>query len=173
MKNLPQKIRSRKLSSRVDLTAMVSVSFLLIIFFMVVGELSKPKSMDLNMPERHCDDGVIRCFGTASERTLTVLLDKNNEIITYRSLFFPSSEKPKKLAYGKNGIRKELEIQKKKILDYYSDSRKSLIVIIKPSTSSNFKNLVDILDEMAIAGIGTYAVVDNFSEEETNLLASN
>ncbi|AOC96737.1 hypothetical protein BB050_03655 [Flavobacterium anhuiense] len=27
MKNLPQKVRSRKLNSRVDLTAMVSVSF--------------------------------------------------------------------------------------------------------------------------------------------------
>ncbi|MBE8724820.1 ExbD/TolR family protein [Flavobacterium hungaricum] len=172
MKNLPQKVRSRKLSSRVDLTAMVSVSFLLIIFFMVVGELAKPKIMDLSMPERHCDDGVISCFGTASERTLTVLLDKNNEIITYENLFFPSLEKPKKLAYGKNGIRKELEIQKKKILDYYGDSRKSLFVIIKPSTASNFKNLVDILDEMAIAGIGTYAIVNEFSPEETKLLAA-
>jgi biopolymer transport protein ExbD len=75
MQNLPKKVRSRKLNSRVDLTAMVSVSFLLIIFFMVVGELSKPKVLDLRMPERHCDDGVIRCFGTASEeRTLTVLV---------------------------------------------------------------------------------------------------
>jgi hypothetical protein len=99
-------------------------------------------------------------------------LDKNNKIITYPSLFFPSLEKPKKLAYGKNGIRKELEIQKKRVLDYYGDSRKSLIVIIKPSVASNFKNLVDILDEMAISRIDNYVVVDEFSSEEKKLLAS-
>jgi biopolymer transport protein ExbD len=43
MQNLPKKVRSKKLNARVDLTAMVSISFLLIIFFMVVGELAKPK----------------------------------------------------------------------------------------------------------------------------------
>ena len=52
MENLPKKVRSKKLSSRVDLTAMVSVSFLLIIFFMVVGELSKPKTLALSLPDR-------------------------------------------------------------------------------------------------------------------------
>lgn len=55
MKNLPKKIRSKKLSSRVDLTAMVSVSFLLIIFFMLVGELSKPKFLNLSSGTDCCD----------------------------------------------------------------------------------------------------------------------
>lgn len=60
MGNLPKKVRSKKLSTRVDLTAMVSVSFLLIIFFMVAAELRKPKLMEYDFsnggcgPERGC-----------------------------------------------------------------------------------------------------------------------
>ena len=50
---------------------------------------------------------------------------------------------------------------------------RGITVIIKPSKKSNFKNLVDILDEMAIAKIETYAIVNEFSPEETKLLASN
>ncbi len=77
MENLPKKVRSKKLNSRVDLTAMVSVSFLLIIFFMLVGELAKPKSMDLSLPEKYIDEEwnhVIVCGGGGYERTITVLL---------------------------------------------------------------------------------------------------
>lgn len=74
MKSLPQKIRSKKLSSRVDLTAMVSVSFLLIIFFMLVGELSKPKVMDLNLPDNDCDDCLPGCVDVT--RIYTIILDK-------------------------------------------------------------------------------------------------
>ncbi|WP_370528450.1 ExbD/TolR family protein [Flavobacterium sp. CLA17] len=51
MQNLPKKVRSKKLNTRVDFTAMVSVSFLLIIFFMVTIELSKPKGIDLSLPD--------------------------------------------------------------------------------------------------------------------------
>jgi len=47
------------------------------------------------------------------------------------------------------------------------------IVIIKPSKKSNFKNLVDILDEIAIAKIEAYVIVNDFTPEESKLLTSN
>jgi hypothetical protein len=46
-----------------------------------------------------------------------------------------------------------------------------MVVIIKPSKKSNFKNLVDILDEMAIADISAYVIVNDFTPEESKLLA--
>ena len=46
------------------------------------------------------------------------------------------------------------------------------IVIIKPSKKSNYKNLVDILDEMAIADIQTYVIVNDYTPDETKLLAA-
>lgn len=57
--NSLNKPRSKKLRPRIDLTAMVNISFLLIIFYMVSVELSKPKSMSLGLPDTGCDDGFI------------------------------------------------------------------------------------------------------------------
>ncbi|WP_370528449.1 hypothetical protein [Flavobacterium sp. CLA17] len=55
---------------------------------------------------------------------------------------------------------------------YKGRSGRGAIVIIKPSNKCNFKNLIDILDEMAIAKIDTYTIVNEFSPEESKLLAS-
>lgn len=175
MQNLPKKVRSKKLSSRVDLTAMVSVSFLLIIFFMLVGELSKPKVMEYDFGNRGGCGLIGECNMPNENRNMTILLDDNNKIITYSGLIFAPIEAPKEVEYGKNGIREELFKRNKMVLDYSAQlgkPGKGVQVIIKPSKKSNFKNLVEILDEMAIAKIDTYAIVNEFTPEETKLLAS-
>ncbi len=173
MKNLPQKVRSRKLNSRVDLTAMVSVSFLLIIFFMVVGELSKPKIMDLSLPEKDVCRWENVCI--KGNRLYTILLDKNDRIVAYSGALENPIEKPKEINFGKNGIRKEIFRKKKEISDLmasFGKPKSGMIIIIKPSSKSNFKNLVEILDEMKIANIQNFAIVDEFSKEESKLIAS-
>ncbi|MET3028889.1 biopolymer transporter ExbD [Flavobacterium sp. UW10123] len=175
MKNLPQKVRSRKLSSKVDLTAMVSVSFLLIIFFMVVGELSKPKEMKYDTGRnRGCCDCPARHDG--ENRSITVILGENNKLIYYIGGISSPIKKPKSVTYGKNGIRKELTARIESLKSYAPNSNKlkrDLVVIIKPSKKSNYGNLVDILDEMKITGITSYFIVPEFTPEESKLLASN
>jgi len=175
MENLPKKVRSKKLSTRVDLTAMVSISFLLIIFFMVTIELAKPKIMEYGRPD--CDDcgEIYGCNMHDENRTMTVLLDDNNKIITYSGLLFVPIDAPKKVPYGKNGIRKQLLERNTKVLEYSAQRGKpgkGLTVIIKPSKNCNYGNLVDILDEMKITGINNYAIVDYYTPEESKLLAS-
>lgn len=167
------KPRSKKLNAKVDLTAMISISFLLIIFFMVTIELAKPKSMSFGLPER-C--GEITCgisCGPRPDRVITILLDDNNKIITYQGLLEYPDDKPKTLSYGIEGIRKELQTKNKIITEQIGDLERGAIVIIKPSKNSNFGNLVSILDEMAITNIQTYAIVNDISAEENNLLAMN
>nr|WP_315239223.1 biopolymer transporter ExbD [uncultured Flavobacterium sp.] len=165
-----KKVRSRKLNTRVDLTAMVSISFLLIIFFMVVGELSKPKIMDLSLPgERGC--GSAGCID--GNRLYTLLLDDDDKIVTYLGFLDDPIQNPKNFSYGKNGIRKELVTKTKQIKEYTGDPDRGIIVIIKPTKKSNYGNLVGILDEMAISKIDTYVIVNDFTPEETKLLAAN
>ncbi|MBB4804070.1 biopolymer transport protein ExbD [Flavobacterium nitrogenifigens] len=173
MKNLPQKVRSKKLHTRVDLTAMVSISFLLIIFFMVVGELSKSKVMDLDLPDKYCNDCNPGCID--ENRLYTILLDKDDRIITYSGLLEYPVHLPKKTGFGKNRIRKELFENNNRVIEYSTaigKPKNGAIVIIKPSKNSNFKNLVDILDEMKIAKIDTYSIVPEFTAEESKLLAA-
>lgn len=170
-----KKVRSKKLSTKVDLTAMVSVSFLLIIFFMVTKELSRPNGMSLGLPEKDpIWNGVISCGFGSDNRVLTILLDKNDKMIVYSGLLGYPLESPKQVNYGKEGIRKELFNKNKAVQEYaakYGRPNRGAIVIIKPSKKCNYKNLVDILDEMAIADINTYVILNEFTSEETKLLA--
>lgn len=170
---IPPKIRSRKLGIRVDLTAMVSLSFLLIIFFMVTIELSKPKIMNLGLP----DYGYISCYERSycidENRIMTLLLDDNNEVVSYTGIIESPIHPPKSFTYSKNGIGKEIFNKNQLVLEYSAQKGlqgRGMTVIIKPSKKCNFKNLVDILDEMAINKIQTYSVLNTFTPEEQKLL---
>ena len=163
------KVRSKKLSSSVDLTAMVDLAFLLITFFMLTTSLSKPQSMDLGMPDK--DEEVPKDIKIDEHRTMTVLLGSDNKLKYYMGIMGDPMA-PTTIAYGKDGLRKELIKRKAEVLQYSTGRGKpdqGLIVIIKPSKKSNYRNLVDILDEMAIADVPTYAIVDILPEEVTLL----
>ncbi|HUH50552.1 MAG TPA: biopolymer transporter ExbD [Flavobacterium sp.] len=160
-----KKGRSKKPTPAVDLTAMVDLAFLLITFFMLTTTLSKPQSMDLAMPDK---DEVIdednKPAETPAWRTLTIVLGEDDKVVHYiGSLENPQpGGEPTITAYGKNGIRQVI-LSKAKSVE--SDPRRKkadegLVVIIKPSEKANYKNFVDILDEMAITQEKRYAVVD-------------
>ena len=162
------KVRSKKQNSKVDLTAMVDLAFLLITFFMLTTSLSKPQSMDLGLPDKEEKDKPEDIVKTDQRRTMTLILGDNDKIKWYHGLLEApeTNGKPTDAVYGKDGIRKELLKRVKSVPEVVGDPKKGLIVIIKPTKKSTYKNLVDILDEMAICGVPVYAIVNDFSPEE-------
>ena len=163
-----KKVRSKKQNPSVDLTAMVDLAFLLITFFILTTTLSKPQSMDLAMPdkEERVDE---KQTETPAWRTLTIVLGDDNKVVWYGGdLENPNpGEEPAVTGYGKNGIRQVILDKSKAVL---SDSRRrkedeTLVILIKPSNKSNYKNFVDILDEMAITQEKRYAVMDMTDED--------
>ncbi|SNR69436.1 biopolymer transporter ExbD [Flavobacterium sp. ov086] len=167
------KVRSKKQNSKVDLTAMVDLAFLLITFFMLTTSLSKPQSMDLSLPDKEPDSTKTIDTKVDENRTMTVILGENNKLTYYMGLLATPIAGPKDITYGKDGIRRELLKRKKSVLEYSAAKGKpknGIIVIIKPTKKSNYRNLVDILDEMAITGVETYAIVPEFSPEENKLI---
>ena len=170
-----KKVRSKKQNSKVDLTAMVDLAFLLITFFMLTTTLSKPKAMELGLPDKDDPNEKNQDIKVDENRTMTILLGDNNKIVRYVGLLATpvAGGTPKEFTYGKEGIRKELISRKASVLAYSTaigKPKNGMIVIIKPSKKSNYRNLIDVLDEMGIVEVPTYAIVNEFSPEETKLL---
>lgn len=152
-----KKVRSKKTATRVDLTAMVDLAFLLITFFMLTTTLSKPQAMDIAMPDK--DDKKQDQLDVAASRTMTVLLGKDDKLEWYMGE--PGKSAPTIDNYGKNGIRKALIDNAKMVREKNgTDPKRGLVVLVKPSDASNYKNLVDIMDELNIANIQIMAIVD-------------
>jgi biopolymer transport protein ExbD len=171
-----KKVRSKKQNSKVDLTAMVDLAFLLITFFMLTTTLSKPQSMNLGLPDKDDDQKKTPPVKVDENRTMTILMGENNHVKIWRGFLASPKLAPKSVEYGKDGLRKDLLKQKQEVLAYSTAKGhpdQGMIVIIKPSKKSNYRNLVDVLDEMAIVGVPTYAIVNEFTPEEVKLLGDS
>lgn len=169
------KSKTKKLTSMIDFSALVSLSFLLIMFYMLTSAMSKPQTMDLSLPGDYgCIDYGSICCGSGCERTITILLGANNKIVFYQGILSTPIFEPKFVGYGKFGIRKEILLRKTQI-DKFEVERglknaNNMIVIIKPSKQCSYKNLVDILDEMAIIGVNSYTIVNDITPEEKKFM---
>jgi biopolymer transport protein ExbD len=152
------KVRSKKSNPGVDLTAMVDLAFLLITFFMLTTTLSKPQSMPLAMPDKSdVDPGPTKI---PEKRMMTILIGKDSKLLWYMGKFETPIIAPTEAAYGKNSIRKDI-LKNTAIAKANADKPdEGLIVNIKASDVASYKNLVDILDEMAINHVQLYAIGD-------------
>ena len=157
------KVRSKKQSTRVDLTAMVDLAFLLITFFMLTTTLAKPQAMDMVMPDE--DEKQDQKLEVADDRTMTILLGSNNQIEWYMGTVDNPST-PTVVGYGKNGIRTAILDKMKEVK---AKTGKDLFVIIKPSDKSSYQNVVDIFDEINIINVKQRALAD-ISADEISLL---
>ncbi|TAG11861.1 MAG: biopolymer transporter ExbD [Sphingobacteriia bacterium] len=151
--------KGKKLSTRVDLTPMVDLGFLLITFFIFTTTMSQPTAMMLFLPK---DADKPEDQNKAKESgVITILLGKDNNVFYYEGQLKVDGSNFKSSSFKE--IRTVL-IDKKR-----NTSEKDLVVILKPSSECNYKNVIDILDEMAINVLKRYALVD-ISEGEEQLV---
>jgi biopolymer transport protein ExbD len=179
-----KKIKPKKMSTRVDFTPMVDLGFLLITFFMLTTTLIKPQTMEIAMPSKDKVSEEEQTKVKAS-RAVTIILGKNNKVFYYEgtrvndvdpavttSDFSPEGIRKFLLTKNYDIMVKVLELKAKKDAEKISEEefqkektsiisdKSAPIVIIKPNNDCSYRNLIDILDEMAICNIGRYAIVD-------------
>jgi biopolymer transport protein ExbD len=155
--------RMLKHKIKIDMTPMVDLGFLLISFFVITTELSRPKAMNLYMPV----DGPPT--STAASKTVTFLTGAGNKLYYYYGEEKDAGIRNPVIQtfWDENtGVGKIIS-EKQLLLDNTNEGRNEMVVIIKPGKESTYKNVVDLLDEMTIHGVTRYAVVkpgDNDSQ---------
>src|SRR3954470_21323321 len=77
--------KGKKLSTRIDLTPMVDLGFLLITFFMFTTTLAKPKTMEINMPNKEKIDEKDQTKVKEST-AMTILLSKEHRVYYYEGI---------------------------------------------------------------------------------------
>lgn len=169
--------KGKKLSTRIDLTPMVDLGFLLITFFMYTTTLAKPKTMQINMPYK--DPQIKDSTKIKNSTALTILLSKNHRVYYYEGIGDDPTNPPKVEVTGfkaKGGIRDEI-ISKIKAVNTLKQqgvltAKDEATVLIKPDSTSTYSDLVNILDEMNINDVKTYAIVDISPVDQGFILAT-
>ena len=179
-----KKSKQKKFSIRVDFTPMVDMNMLLITFFMLCTSMSKPQTMEISMPRKDLLNEQEQNKVKAS-KAMTILLGKEGKVYYYMGE--PDYENPdmvQETDFSPNGLRaillgrnqivmqkirelkqkkENLEITNEEYLKESAEIRKekdSPVILIKATDFANYKNLIDVLDEMQICNIGRYAIMD-------------
>ena len=159
----PGKRRAKKMSTRIDMTPMVDLAFLLLTFFMLTTTFARPYTMELNMPVKSREPTKVK----ASE-SLTILLGKNHRVHYFNGLNVGQAGPPAALQttnFGPDGIRRVLQARQRQ-------QPGRLVVLIKATPEAKYQDMVDILDEMNSSHQQKYALV-KITQDDLNLLKNN
>ena len=183
--------KAKKLSTRVDMTPMVDLGFLLITFFIFTTTMSTPSTMGLIMTKDEKDPKDLT--EVKQSGALTILLGKGDQIYYYMGQLESNGSNFKSTNF--KDIRKIIQDKKKEVISNYYPSPlddkivqkakaagdrdwqnaakdKDFVVVIKPNEEATYKNSVDILDEMAINEVKRFALVDITPDENMLIKAT-
>ena len=157
---------NKKQVLRIDMTPMVDLGFLLITFFVFTTTMSTPKATDLFMPK----EDLTHPQPLHNSLALSLLLDDNNKVYYYNGDFKEAANANKifETNYSTYGGIGKIIRQKQKDIDAsgkFADGKKGLMLLIKPTAGSVYKNVIDALDEAVINDVRKYAIVEPASEE--------
>ena len=154
--------KAKKQSTRVDLTPMVDLGFLLITFFVFTTTMSQPTAMNMNEPK----DDPLNELKVKNSGAMTLLLGKNDQVYYYFGELSATEASTQFKSSNFKEIRKII-LDKKKATPIGD-----LMYIIKSDKEATFKNAINILDEMTINAVppGHYAEVD-MSDTEAQLIS--
>jgi len=188
------KKKAKKHGTHIDMTPMVDLACLLLTFFMLTTAFNKPKVMEIILPEKPKENE--KPPELDKSRALNILLIDHDKILWYDGLADPNKTLPvlTQTDFSKEGIRKVL-LQRNKALyakvdrinkdviegklkitrdtlesrtkRMYKEDKSGPIVLIKAADGVKYRNIVDSIDEMAIANVARYTLVDINPVEKT------
>jgi biopolymer transport protein ExbD len=189
------KRRAKKHSTHIDMTPMVDLFCLLLTFFMLTSAFSKPKVMEIALPEKNIET---KGPEVPKEKVVNIILDENDKVYYYKGMIDPKKPIPTLVEsnYSDDGLRKMFLERNKLLYNQIEDFNKQVlsgkiniprdsikseikkmriadksgpIILIKATDKAKYGNVVDIIDELSIANIPRYSFSD-LSKDELKLL---
>ena len=140
----------RRLGVRIDMTPMVDVAFLLLIFFMVTTVFRTPQALEINLPP---DKDIQIEVMESKVLTLRVLDDGR--------------------VYYKRGTDPWARSEVANLATVFKayKGNKDLVVVIKIDREAKFSGMVDIIDDLDLAGLTRFSLATLQPQEKTEVQA--
>jgi biopolymer transport protein ExbD len=186
------KKRAKKQSTKIDMTPMVDLGFLLLTFFVLTSTFSKPKSMEISFPAP-VDPNIKQ---PEVKNGLNIILTKDHKIFYYKGQFNAAGNKEGKPAteltettFSSEGLHKLLldmnsyahdEIAKletktknkqladssfKRLAMEAKGDKRALTALIKTDDKATYKDVIDVVDELNVCMVGKYVIIDMSAPE--------
>ena len=140
----------RRVGVRIDMTPMVDVAFLLLIFFMVTTVFRTPQALEINLPP----DENIKIEIAESKVMSIFVLDQDN--VYWR-------RGGKTVPWAHTGVA-----NLSKVFALFRGN-KDLVVVIKIDREAKFNNMVKIIDELDLANLGRFSLATLSPEERAQV----
>ncbi|MEK7331105.1 MAG: biopolymer transporter ExbD [Candidatus Eisenbacteria bacterium] len=140
----------RRVGIRIDMTPMVDVAFLLLIFFMVTTVFRTPQALEINLPP-----------------------DKDVKIEIARSKVLSVFVRSDDRAYWKRGEDPwaHTDVPGLEAVLKPFKGNKDLVVLIKIDREAKFNNMVDIIDELDLANLTRFSLGTLTADEKKEIEA--
>lgn len=182
--------KAKRLSTRVDMTPMVDLGFLLITFFIFTTSMTTPSTMSLNMPKTKDVDSM----DVKASDALTLMIGRETkekrEVYYYMGKLEPNGSNFKTATF--KDIRQIIINKRKEVINRFEEDptdstcarakqyakisgdpewqnacrNKKFVVVIKPSNEASYSSIIDLLDEMAINGVKSFAIINLLPQEK-------
>jgi biopolymer transport protein ExbD len=146
--------KGSKRNINIDFAPMVDLGFLLITFFIFTTKMQESKAFELKMPA----DGV----DTEAKLSTTITLRmKEHGVIDYLEGNEETVLQSGTVSlYGKPSLRDQLIDKRRRIIQQHGTDS-NYTVLIQPALLTNYKEIVDVLDEMTINNIKQYVLLED------------
>jgi len=129
---------------RIDMTPMVDVAFLLLIFFMVTTVFRQPLAMEINMPDAGAQVKV------PEQNVLTLVIDQK-DALSWR--------------LGTNAMADVAWRDLTKLFQDEAGRNRDLIILVKIHRLARYESMVEMMDTLEDAGMDRFSVVPLSDDE--------
>jgi biopolymer transport protein ExbD len=141
--------KTRRVGIRIDMTPLVDIAFLLLTFFMLTTSMSRPQTMEINLPPEEVTVEI------AESNLLTLRVNEKGEIFWNVAL-----DAPVKVEFA----------NLRSFLKEHAEANPKLVTLVKIDRQGKYDMMVNMIDELNLARITRFSLAP-LQDKDKEILA--